>query len=188
MQTPVEVAFQHCEPTNEIRAEIDKQTRRLEKCGDRLTSCHVVVSRPQGRRRTGNLFQVDIRVAMPDHKDVIVDREHRRAPEHQHVLVAIREAFDAAVRQIQEAERDLRGDVKRRLPHEEGGRVAKFLAGEDCGFLQTPDGREIYFHRNAVHGGAFDRLTVGSEVRFVEEIGDNGPQATSVRLIRHHLA
>ncbi|HEY1940926.1 MAG TPA: cold shock domain-containing protein [Roseiarcus sp.] len=178
MQTPVEVAFQHCEPTDEIPG----------KFGRRLTSCHVVVSRPQARHRTGNLFQVDIRVAMPDHRDVIVDRGRRRAPEHQRVLVAIRDAFDAAVRQIEEAERDLRGEVKTHVPHEEDGRVAKFLAGEDCGFLQTPDGREIYFHRNALHGGAFDRLTVGSEVRFVEAIGDNGPQAISVRLVRHHLA
>jgi cold shock CspA family protein len=67
------------------------------------------------------------------------------------------------------------------------GRVTKFLAGQDCGFIETPDGREIYFHRNAVLDRAFDRLTIGSEVRFVEEAGDKGPQASTVRLIgKHH--
>ena len=66
--------------------------------------------------------------------------------------------------------------------------MARFLAGEDCGFIETPDGREIYFHRNSVLDGDFDRLTVGSEVRFVEEPGEKGAQATTVRMIgKHHL-
>ena len=63
--------------------------------------------------------------------------------------------------------------------------MAKFLAGEDCGFIKTPDGREIYFHRDAVLNGAFDRMVVGAEVHFVEEEGENGPQARIVRLRRH---
>ena len=67
--------------------------------------------------------------------------------------------------------------------------MTKFLAGEDCGFIETADGREIYFHRNAVLDGAFDRLSVGSEVRFIEEQGDKGAQASTVRLVgKHHPA
>jgi cold shock CspA family protein len=66
--------------------------------------------------------------------------------------------------------------------------VAKFLAGDNCGFIETADGREVFFHRNSVLDEAFDRLTVGSEVRFVEEMGEKGPQASTVRLIgKHHL-
>ncbi len=103
-------------------------------------------------------------------------------------LVAIREAFDAAVRQIEDVTREARGQVKEHVAKGHG-RVTKFLAGEDCGFIETPDGREIYFHRNAVLDGAFDRLVVGSEVVFVEEEGDKGAQASTVRLIgKHHPA
>ena len=67
---------------------------------------------------------------------------------------------------------------------ESPGRVTKFLAGE-FGFIETQDGREIYFHRDAVLDGAFNRMVLGSEVRFVEEEGENGPQARIVRLRRH---
>ena len=63
--------------------------------------------------------------------------------------------------------------------------MTKFLAGEDSGFIETLDGREIYFHRDAVLDGAFNRMVLGSEVRFVEEEGENGPQARIVRLRRH---
>jgi cold shock CspA family protein/ribosome-associated translation inhibitor RaiA len=182
MQTPIEIAFQHCEPSKEIRAEIAKQAKRLERFSDRITSCHVMVAGPQTRHRQGDLFKIDVRIAMPEHHDVIVTRTHGDAPEREHPLVAVREAFDAAVRQIEDAARDMRGQVKEPMA-ESHGRVTKFLAGEDCGFIETAEGREVYFHRNAVLGGAFDSLSVGSEVRFVEEAGVKGAQASTVRLI-----
>ena len=119
---------------------------------------------------------------------MIVDKSHGKRAEHEHAAVAIRDAFDAAVRQIEDVAREMRGQVK---PHatEAHGRVTKFLAGEDCGFIETAEGREVFFHRNAVLDGAFDRLAVGSEVRIVEEAGVKGPQASTVRVIgKHHLA
>ena len=68
------------------------------------------------------------------------------------------------------------------------GHVAKFVAGEGYGFIETADGREVYFHRNSVLDDAFEHLTVASEVRFVEEMGEKGPQANTVRLVgKHHL-
>jgi cold shock CspA family protein len=188
MQTPVEIAYRHFEPSAEIRAEVAAQVRRLERFSSRITSCHVVVTRPPNRRRNGDLFQVELRIAMPKHKDIIVDRQPGDAPEHEHARVAIRQAFDSAARQIEEVERDMRGEVKEHAP-EAHGRVAKLIAGEDYGFIETADSREIYFHRNAVLDGVFDRLSVGAEVRFVEEEGVKGAQASTVRIVgRRHPA
>jgi cold shock CspA family protein len=62
---------------------------------------------------------------------------------------------------------------------ENHGHVAK-LAGQGYGFIETADGREVYFHRNSVRDDAFEHLTVASEVRFVEEMGEKGPQAKRV--------
>ena len=84
----------------------------------------------------------------------VVDRHHNDAPEREHALVAIREAFNAASRQIEDIARDMRGQIKEHTA-ESHGRVAKLLAGDECGFIETADGREIYFHRNAVLDGAY---------------------------------
>ena len=187
MQTPFDIAFRHCEPSEDIRAEIAAQAQRLEKFSSRITSCHVVVNGPQTRHKNGELFHIQIRVAMPEGKDVVVDRPHAGAGEREHARVAIREAFAAAARQIEDAARDMRGEVKAHAT-ESHGRVARFLAGENGGFIETADGREIYFHRNAVLDGGFARLSLGSEVRFVEENGEKGAQASTVRRIgKHHL-
>jgi cold shock CspA family protein/ribosome-associated translation inhibitor RaiA len=187
MQTPIDISFQNSEPSEEIRAEVERHAEHLEKFHDRITSCNVTVIAPQSRHQKGGLFKIDIRVAMPSHKDIIVTRTHGDAPEHERFAVAIKDAFSAAQRQVEDAVREMRGQIK---PHaeEDHGHVAKFLAGENCGFIETADGREVYFHRNSVLDDAFDRLTVGSEVRFVEEMGEKGPQASTVRLIgKHHL-
>ncbi|WP_298423153.1 HPF/RaiA family ribosome-associated protein [Rhodoblastus sp.] len=187
MQTPPEIAFHHFEPSDALRAEVGRQVARLERFSDRITSCRLTVSKT-ARHQQGDLFQVALRVAMPGHKDVVVDRSHGDEPEHEHAAVAIRDAFDAAVRQIEDAMRDLRDEVKQHAAPMHG-KVARFLAGEDCGFIETPDGREIYFHRNSVVEGDFDKLKTGAEVRFVEENGAKGPQASTVRVIgKHHIA
>jgi cold shock CspA family protein len=96
---------------------------------------------------------------------------------------AIDEAFDRLGRRLEDYVRRQRGDVK---PHESPyseGRVAKLWSYEGFGFIETSDGAEVYFHRNAVTQRAFDRLAVGSTVRFIEEPGDKGPQASTVILV-----
>jgi cold shock CspA family protein/ribosome-associated translation inhibitor RaiA len=182
MQVPIEVSFHNCAASEQIRAEIEKEAERLEKSFDRITSCKVVVTTPNLlHHRKGELFKIGIRIALPQHKDVIVNKTHSDVHQHEHISVAIKDAFAAAQRQIEDAVREMRGDVKRDIAPQRG-HVAKLIAGEDYGFIESPDGREIYFHRNSVLDDAYDRLKVGAEVRFVEENGDKGPQASTVRL------
>jgi cold shock CspA family protein len=97
---------------------------------------------------------------------------------HVHVEVVIKDAFAAARRQIEALAQRASGKVKLHEV-EAHGRVSKISAEEDYGFIATPDGREIYFHRNSVIDNAFDRLSVGSEVRFAEELGEKGAQAST---------
>ena len=93
MQVPVEIAFRRCEPSGEIRSEVAKQVRRLEKFSPRIRSCHVMVTGPETRRRRGGLFEVELRIAMPEHNDVVVNKLHGDAPQREHALVAIRDCF-----------------------------------------------------------------------------------------------
>jgi hypothetical protein len=64
----------------------------------------VTVVAPTMRRRKGELFAINIRVAIPHHKDILVSKTHGDAPEHEHVMVAIKDAFAAAQRQIEDAD------------------------------------------------------------------------------------
>jgi len=70
-------------------------------------------------------------------------------------------------------------------PH---GRIVELNPAEDYGRIETLDGRLVYFHRNSVLGADFDGLSIGAEVRFDEEAGERGPQASTVHVIgKHHI-
>ena len=84
-------------------------------------------------------------------------------------------------RQLEDHIRRARQDVKTHVPPPRA-RVSRLE--NDFGMIETPDGRELYFHRHAVLNNAFPRLRVGSEVRFSEEAGDKGPQASTVVPLR----
>jgi len=127
MKTPVEIAFRHFEPSDAVRTEIAAEARRLDRFSPRITSCRVTVAGPHGRRRNGDPFEVALSVALPGGRDIFVDRRRGDAPEPEHVLVAIRQAFDAARRQVEEAEREIRGEIKARAQKREG-RIAKRAA------------------------------------------------------------
>ena len=60
--------------------------------------------------------------------------------------------------------------------------VSALFPEKGYGFLTTPDGREFYFHKNSVLHDKFKNLKIGMKVRFVEELGEKGAQASTVKV------
>jgi cold shock CspA family protein len=141
-----------------------------------------VVERPHRQHHKGTLFHVRIDLRVPG-RELVVNRDPTEHHAHEDVYVAIRDAFDAARRQLEDHAREMRGGVKSHEPTPQG-RVARLHAQQGFGFIETPAGRELYFHANSVIDGTFDALRVGDEVRFSEEAGERGPQASTVHLAR----
>lgn len=185
MQLPLQVSFRHMDHSDAIEAIVREKAAALDRFAGDIMSCRVVVEPTGKHHEHGNLYEVRIDITLPG-EEVVVTREPGEHPEYRDIRVALRDAFDAARRKLEDFVRLRRGDVKAHEvpPH---GRVSRLFPAEDYGFIQTPDGREIYFHRNSVLPDAFDRLEVGTEVTFAEEEGKKGPQASTVRLVgRHH--
>jgi cold shock CspA family protein len=176
MQRPVQITSRNFQLTPAMESQIRKHADDLQLYYPRLTGCHVVVEAPIHHHRKGGPFNVRIDLRVPG-ADVSVNRQPA-----DDLAIAIRDAFDAARRRIEDHLRELRRDVKAHELASEG-RVARVFAKEGYGFLETPDNREVYFHRHSVLGGHFDDLTPGTVVRFAEEEGDKGPQASSLAII-----
>lgn len=185
MQIPLQVTFRDIERSEQLEQDVRQHASKLEEFYDRITSCRVVIEAPHHHHRQGNLYHVRVMVSVP-HRELLVDREPGEHHAHEDAHVTIRDAFDAMRRQLEDYVRELRADVKvHTVPAH--GKVAKILPEEGYGFIETADGREIYFHRNSVLEASFEDLQVGTQVRFAEEQGDEGPQASTVRLVgKHH--
>jgi cold shock CspA family protein len=121
----------------------------------------------------------------PEDVELEESRELSKYAAHDEILLSIRVAFDAARRKLQDYARRRRGVVKLHegAPH---ARVTRLFPDDGFGFLETADGREIYFHENSVLDAGFSGLKIGTEVHFAEERGEKGPQATTVTPVSHH--
>ena len=198
MKLPLQVTFRNLKPSAMVEEWIAAEAAKLETFYDRLMGCRVAVEIPHHHHRKGEIYHLRIDLTLPG-KEIVIKRQanlrNRATREgeaeytkhleienpHKHLRQAIDDAFKAAGRRLQDYARRQRGDVKTHEPLPEA-RVSKLLRDEGYGFLTTPDGKEIYFHKDSVLHRAFPRLKIGSTVSFVEEQGEKGPQASTVRI------
>lgn len=186
MVVPLQVVFRDMQPSAAVEAKIRERTQELAQYYGEIMSCRVVVEQHHRHHHQGNLFHVRIDLKVP-RGELVASRDPGKHHAHEDVYVTIRDAFDAIRRQLEDHARRWRGQVKKHEtpPH---GRVVELYPSADYGKIETPDGRRVYFHRNSVVEGDFAELKVGAEVRFAEESGELGPQATTVYVIgKHHL-
>ncbi|MSP66722.1 MAG: HPF/RaiA family ribosome-associated protein [Alphaproteobacteria bacterium] len=186
MQTKLHIAFHQMGHSPAIEADVRDRFAKLKLFFDRIVSTRVVIEAPHQHQLKGKLYAVRIEMAVPG-REIVVSHKGRHNPEHADIKVALRDAFAAAGRMLEDHARRGRGEVKTHTvpPH---GQVARLFP--DYGFITTSDGREVYFHRNSVTNDGFTALAVGAEVRFVEAEGESekGPQASTVTAVgRHHI-
>lgn len=185
MQLPLKITFRDMSPSPAVEAVIREKVDKLDHRFGHVMSCQVTVEAPHKHHHKGKLYQVHIDLTVPS-GEVVVSRDKHKNHAHEDVYVAIRDAFDAARRQLEGFASKQRGEVKAHEPPPTG-RIKAILPSQDHGFILSGDGRDVYFHRNSVVDADFDKLEEGMEVRFSLEEGDEGPQASTVYLVgKHH--
>lgn len=189
MTFPIDIRFHDLERSEAVEAAIAERATALGTFDPSIMRCRVVVERIKGRGHQGHLYAVRIDLHAPG-EEIVIDRDPGKNHAHEDVYVAIRDAFDAARRRVEDAARRRGREVKE---HEvpDHGRVTQIFPAKGYGFIRAATGEDVYFHRNAVADDGFDALAVGAEVRFAVVEGESarGPQATTVTPIgKHHLA
>ena len=185
MQTPLELEFQDMVASPTVEQQVTDQLRKLEQLYGRITACRIVVKGPGQRHQTGGLYEIKIRLALPDGYEVNIGRTPKEDERHSDLAFAVNDAFKRARRRLQDNTRLMEGRVK---SHEAQpiGTVVRLDPSGEFGFLRSSDGEEIYFHRNSLLDADFSELAVGSRVTFADEIGEKGAQATTVKLLGKH--
>lgn len=182
MKQPLELTFHDVDRTAWVEDYIRRRVQRLERLADDIIWCRVAVEQPARSRTTGNLYRVSIELSLPPNKDLVAAKERPIEDPHMQLRPLIKGAFEAMERRIKKTVERRRYDVKTRTEAPRGI-VARVFPEAGYGFIRSEDGRELYFHRRAVLHDDFDRLAVGTEVRYVDEPGEEGPQASSVQIV-----
>lgn len=185
MQVPLELSYRNLDASAAIDERVRQRVQRLEQLAPDIVACRVMIEAPHRHHHQGRIYHVRVDVTVPGH-ELVVSRDPGQHHAHEDLYVAIRDAFDAVERRLQDVERTRRGQVKQHAVPAHG-HISELVPALDCGRIETADGRDIYFHRNAVVEGNFDHLEIGMEVRFVEEMGAEGAQASTVHPVgKHH--
>lgn len=180
-----EISYKGMHRSEDLDAYIQERADHLEKIARGIVTCRVAVEVAQKNHRMGNPYRMRVEINVPPGHDLVAVKE-RTDEELPHGLRTLaREVFDALEQQVRKAAAKRRGETKSHETDEQPpmALVVRVFRDKGYGFIKTVEGEEYYFHKNSVLHDDFERLKIGTEVRFAEELGREGPQASSVQIV-----
>ncbi len=183
MHIPLEISFHGLSRSDALEELIHRDVNKLERVCDNLISCRIGVEQYQKGRTTANSFRIRIEMRTPPGHSLVVTHITGSKEQADDLPTAISNAFRSAQRRLKQLVAKRNGEKKSHPQQETEALIVKLFPNEGYGFLRSLEGEEIYFHRNSILNDDFDHLTTGTGVIFTPEIGDNGLQATSVRIV-----
>ena len=173
MQIPLQITLHGIEHSNALYNSVREKAEKLDRYYDRIMSCRVALELAGRHKHHGKQFEVRIDLKVPG-GEIAITHQH-----DEELQIALRDAFDAARRRLEDYARGQRGDVKRH-PAQLTGRIQRLDASQGVGFIATAEGAEYYFSRDNVVSPPFEHLTVGTVVHFIEDAAAEGLQAKRV--------
>lgn len=183
MQIPLELQFKNLPKTPELEDYIHTRADKLDHYCDHISSCRIIVDKPQNHLESGSPYRVRIDVTVPPGHELVSRREPGDGEMHEELKTVIADTFNGMERQLKKLNQRQRGEVKDHPQQQVSGIVQKIFPEEGYGIIESVEGRDVYFHRNSVLNDDFDRIEIGTGVNFMQEVGDEGLQASTVRVV-----
>lgn len=186
MKISPEITYRNVEKTNAIDTLIQEKIAKLELVCNYINSCHIAIEKTHDRPRSGSPYRVRIDMTVPPGHEIVAESNPGESNQYDPLDAVIRDAFNAARQQLiklSERQQESHRAHNQEVEQETTALVTKLFHDRGYGFLKTLDGREIYFHRNSVLHDDFERLGIGTGVHFSLEMGEEGPQASTVKIV-----
>jgi ribosomal subunit interface protein len=186
MKISPEITYRNVEKTNAIDTLIQEKIAKLELVCNYINSCHIAIEKTHDRPRSGSPYRVRIDITVPPGHEIVAQSNPGESNQYDPLDAVIRDAFNAARQQLvklSERQQESHRPQNQEAEQDTTALVTKLFHDRGYGFLKTLDGREIYFHRNSVLHNDFERLGIGTGVHFSLEMGEEGPQASTVKIV-----
>jgi cold shock CspA family protein/ribosome-associated translation inhibitor RaiA len=186
MKVGLEVTYRDVEKSDAIETLINEKIAKLERLCNYISSCHIAVEKIHDNPSHGSPYRVRIDMTVPPGHELVADINPSERNQYVRLDTVIRDAFSTAERQLKELVSRQRESEKAQIndsAQDTMALVTKLFPEQDYGFLKTLDGQDVYFHRNSVLHGDFDRIEIGTGVRFVAQEDDQGLRASTVQIV-----
>ena len=186
MHKPLQIAFRNMESSEFLERLVREKVERLERFNPSIIGCRVVLEVPHRSPDSGKVpLGIAVEVEIPGRPLVVAKGEEDRREMKGDVTRVVNRTFEAIERQLSELQDMQDGVVKQHGATGESGVVVRLFPEQSYGFVEVKGSPDLYFTRNAVVGGVFDALRIGTLVLVTRATteGPMGPQASSVRLL-----
>lgn len=187
MKVAPEITYRDVDKTDAINKLVNEKIAKLEQVCHYISSCHIAIEKIHDRPNSGSPYRVRLDITVPPGHELVAESNPEDTNQYVDVDVVIRDAFSKAQRQLKELARQQRQSDRAKTNNQAQdtmGLVTKLFRDEGYGFIKTvDDAQDIYFHQNSVLNDDFDRLEIGTGVRFFAEEGDQGMQASTVQIV-----
>ncbi|AUX45383.1 cold-shock protein [Sorangium cellulosum] len=173
----LELTFRHIDKSPALEELIREQADKIQRFNDHINSCAVVVELDHASQGTGTEYRVRVDLHVAGKQEIVCEERAARNL----LQPAVRDVFQRAGRQLKKLASAQRSEVKAHPAQDTAGVITKLF--NDYGFITTIDGREIYFHERSIVSAPFSDLKIGMGVAYTEEDGNEGPQASTVRVV-----
>jgi cold shock CspA family protein len=186
MKVPPEITYRGVDKSNALETLIHEKIAKLEQVCDHISSCRIAIEKIQDRPRDSSPYRVRVDITVPPSHELVAESNMGDRKQYADVDAVIRDAFSMAWRQLRELARQQREYDRAKsndAAQDTTALVTKLFPEQNYGFLKTLGGEDIYFHRNSVLHDDFERLEIGTGVRFEVVEGEQGLQATTVQIV-----
>jgi ribosome-associated translation inhibitor RaiA len=186
MHKPLQIAFRNMDSSEFLERLVREKVERLERFNPSIIGCRVVLEVPHRSPDSGKVpLGIAVEVEVPGRPLVVAKGEEDRREMKGDVTRVVNRTFEAIERQLSELQDIQDGVVKQHGATGESGVVVRLFPEQSYGFVEVKGSPDLYFTRNAVVGGVFDALRIGTLVLVTRATteGPMGPQASSVRLL-----
>jgi ribosomal subunit interface protein len=187
MKIPPEITYRGVEKTAAIEALLDEKIAKLERVCDHISSCHIAIEKDQDRPRDRSPYRVRLDITVPPSHELAAESTMGHQTQYAELDTVIRDVFDKAWRQLRELSKQQQEYDKGKIndgAQDTTALVTKLFPDQGYGFLKTLDGQDIHFSYNSVTHDDFDRLGIGTGVRFEAIEDEEGIlHATTVQIV-----
>ncbi len=177
---PVQITIRDIPGSAALEAHLRSKSAKLKQFYKNMTSCRIVLEFEQKHKHRGKLYNVKLDVTVPGKELVVTNKTN------EDVYVAVRDAFTAIIRQLDNLSHKRHGRVKTHsdVMH---GHVARIREDEGYGFIEGTDGNEYYFSLTNVRAPGVQPLMIGDAVEYIPQSVNDGWQACHVLRERNHV-
>jgi ribosome-associated translation inhibitor RaiA/cold shock CspA family protein len=187
MKVPPEITYRGVDKTDAIDALINEKIAKLEQVCDHISSCHIAVEKVHDRPSSGSPYRVRLDITLPPSHELVAESNPSEENQYVGLDTVIRDAFSKAWRQLRDQSKLQQEYDKGQVndgAYDTTALVTKLFREQGYGFLKTLDGEDIHFNRNSVLHDDFDRLDIGTGVRFEAVEDEQGiVHATTVQIV-----